>query len=73
MLLMQSAEKGSFTLTVQVPNNQILTQNLYNNYYYPRPKYLIIGYLGPLGYRRQIPGASLAGHIGGCIRIMERK
>ena len=34
-------------LRVQVPNNQILTQNLYYNYYYPRPKYLIIGYMDP--------------------------
>ena len=38
------------TLRVQVPNNHILTQNLYYNYYYPKPKYLIIGYLDPLGY-----------------------
>ena len=37
------------TLRVQVPNNSILTQNLYYNYYYPKPKYLIIGYLDPLG------------------------
>ena len=35
-------------LRVQVPNNHILTQKpvLYN-YYYPKPKYLIIGYLDP--------------------------
>ena len=25
------------TLRVQVPNNHILTQNLYYNYYYPKP------------------------------------
>ena len=39
------------TLRVQVPDNHILTQNLYYNYnyYYPKPKYLIIGYLDPLG------------------------
>ena len=37
------------TLRVQVPNNHILTQNLYYNYYYPKPKYLIIGYMDPLG------------------------
>ena len=37
------------TLRVQVPNNHILTQNLYYNYYYPRPKYLNIRYLDPLG------------------------
>ena len=35
------------SLRVQVPNNHILTQNLYYNYYYPKPKYLIIGYLDP--------------------------
>ena len=32
---------------VQVPNNDILAQNLYYNYYHPKPKYLIIGYLDP--------------------------
>ena len=37
------------TLRVQVPNNHILTQNLYYNYYYSNPKYLIIGYMDPLG------------------------
>ena len=37
------------TLRVQVPNHDILTQNLYHNYYYPKPKYLVIGYLDPLG------------------------
>ena len=31
-------------------NNHLLTQNLYYNYYYPKPKYQIIGYLDPLGY-----------------------
>ena len=41
-------EKMSVTLRVQVPNNQILTQNLYYNYYYPKPKYLIIEYMDPL-------------------------
>ena len=40
---------GLRTLRVQVPNNHTLTQNLYYNYYYPRPKYLIIGYMDPLG------------------------
>ena len=30
-------------------NNHILTQNLYYNYYYPNPKYLVIGYMNPLG------------------------
>ena len=37
------------TLRVQVPNNQILTQNLYYNYYYKNPRYLIFGYMDPLG------------------------
>ena len=37
------------SLRVQEPNNHILTQNLYYNYYYPKPKYLIIGYMDPLG------------------------
>ena len=35
------------TLRVQAPNNHILTQNLYQSYYYPDPKYLIIGYMDP--------------------------
>ena len=35
------------SLPVQVPDNHILPQNLYYNYYYPIPKYLIIGYLDP--------------------------
>ena len=30
-------------LRFQVPNNHILTQNLYYNYYYANPKYLIMG------------------------------
>ena len=38
------------SLRVQVPNSHILTQNLYYNYYYPDPKYLIIGYMDLLGY-----------------------
>ena len=37
------------TLRVQVPNNHILTQNLYYNCYYPNPKHLIIWYMDPLG------------------------
>ena len=37
------------SLRVQVPNNHILTQNLYHNSYYPKPKYLIIGHMDPLG------------------------
>ena len=34
------------TLRVQVPNNHIPTQNLYYKYYYLKPKYQIIGYIG---------------------------
>ena len=38
------------TLRVQVHNNHVIfTQSLYYNYYYPKPKYLILGYLDPLG------------------------
>ena len=39
------------SLRVQVPNNHILTKNLYYNYYYPNPKYLNIGYMDPEGMR----------------------
>ena len=44
--LLQAAVEA---LRVQVPNNHILTQNLCYNYYYPKPKYQIIGSLDPLG------------------------
>ena len=36
-------------LRVHVPSNHILTLNQYYNYYYPKPKDLIIGYMDPLG------------------------
>ena len=36
-----------FMVRVQVPNNHILTPNLYYNYYCPDPKYPIIGYMDP--------------------------
>ena len=39
----------TLTLRVQVPNNHILTQHLYDDYYNPKPKYLIIGYMDPVG------------------------
>ena len=39
----------NLSLRVQVPNNHILTQNLYQNHYYPNPKYQIIGHMDPLG------------------------
>ena len=35
------------TPRVQVHNHHILTQNLYQNHYYPNAKYLLIGYLDP--------------------------
>ena len=38
-----------FPLRVQVRNNHILTRNEYYNYYYPKPKYLMIEYMDPLG------------------------
>ena len=41
---------------VQVPNNHILTQKVYYNYYYPNPKYLIIGYMDLVGYMGVIWG-----------------
>ena len=41
------ASAAQETLRVQVPNNHILTQNLYYNSYCPNPKYLIIGYMDP--------------------------
>ena len=34
-------------LRVQVLNNHILTQNLYYDSYYAKPKYLNIGYMDP--------------------------
>ena len=46
------------TLRVQVPNNHVLTQNLYYNSYYPNPKYLIIGYMDPLGNGLMVPELS---------------
>ena len=49
------------TLRVQVPNNHILTQNHYYNSYYPNPKYLIIGYMDPLGYVNSVPHSEISG------------
>ena len=37
------------TLRVQVPNNHILTQNLFYNHYYQNPEYQIVGYMDPKG------------------------
>ena len=42
------------TLRVQVANYHILTQNLYHNSYYRKPKYLINGYMDPLGYMKSV-------------------
>ena len=57
----------ALSLRVQVPNNHIRTPNLYCNYYYPNPKYLIIGYMDHLGlfmektFPKWPSSASLAG------------
>ena len=42
-------ENATQTLRVQLPNNHILTRNLQYNYYYTKPKYLLLGNLDPLG------------------------
>ena len=44
-----SKSKADFSqpLRVQVFNIHMFPPNLYHNYYYPKPKYLIIGYLDP--------------------------
>ena len=34
---------------IQVPCNHLLAQKMYHTYYCPKPKYLIIGYMDPLG------------------------
>ena len=52
IIVLSFAFRAYSTLRVQVPNNHILTQNLYYNYYYPNPKCLIIGYMDPLGKYR---------------------
>ena len=46
---MHVLQRHQRSLRVQVPKNHILTQNLYYYNYYPKPKYLIIGYMDPLG------------------------
>ena len=60
-----SSTKDCKTLRVQVPNNHILTQNLYYNYYYPNPKYLIIGYMDFLGDIIPSPGPRNLNPAGG--------
>ena len=49
---------NKLSLRVQVPNNHILAQNLYYNYDYPNPKYLIIGYMDPLGNKLRFSSAT---------------
>ena len=44
-LLVYLRSPSDLSLRVQVPNNHILTQNLYYNHSYPKPIYLIIIYL----------------------------
>ena len=44
-----SANGDHLCLRVPVRNNHLLAHNMYQNYYHPQPKYLIIGYLDPLG------------------------
>ena len=44
-----SVQSYMLTLRVQVHNIHILPPNLHYNSYYPELKYLIIGYLDPLG------------------------
>ena len=39
----------SLVLRVQVSNYHIPTQDVYYNYCFPNPKYLVIGYMDPLG------------------------
>ena len=41
--------KRGLAQRVQVPNSHILASNLYHKHYYPKPKYIIIGYMDPLG------------------------
>ena len=60
------------TLRVQVPNNHILTQNLYYNYYYPKPKYLIIGYMDPLGEDSQLSGRFCMEFVPGFGKLRDR-
>ena len=53
--LFEEDRTSELFLRVQVPYNHILTQNLYYNYYYPKPKYLIIVYLDPLCWGYDCP------------------
>ena len=46
VFVVNSSNRTNFS-RVQVPNNHVLTQNVYYDYYYPKPRYLIIEYLDP--------------------------
>ena len=48
------------SLRAQVPDCHILAQDLYYNYYYTKPKYLIIGYMDPLGISFMFVGVAFA-------------
>ena len=59
-----------------MPNNHILTQNHSYNSYYPNPKYVIIGYMDPLGLwgsRRDClePRGGEFGFIMDCLEMCE--
>ena len=62
-------ERTEWSLRVQVLNNYILAQNLYYNYYYPKAKYLIIGYMDPLGVGRIMMHIRLEGPVSCWLRI----
>ena len=46
--------KKRVSVRVQVHNRYILPHNLYQKYYYPNPKYSIIGYMDPLGLESRV-------------------
>ena len=64
-------------LRVHVPNKHILAQKLYQNYYYPKPKYLIIWVPGSswvmvpaLNHRLRCSVLSLLGGSGNLVSIL---
>ena len=57
---------------VQVHNYHVLTRNLYQNYYYPNPKYSIIGYMAPLGPPRALRHTENHGPVIGTRLIPDR-
>ena len=60
----------ALNLRVQVPNNHILTQNYYYNFYYPKPKDLIIGYMDPLGKFQELTLQGLRFRTGIWFRVL---